>query len=132
MDTPKSAERIGRYRRGRWSEWVAAAALMAKGYRILGHRVRTPFGEIDLIAVRGRRLAFIEVKRRATRAEAEAAVAPRQAARIARAAAFWVARNRGFAEHEQGLDVILVVPRRLPAHVPDALQPMPARDRPRR
>ena len=123
-------DRIARYRRGRISEWLAAAALMAKGYRILGRRVRTPFGEIDLIAVRGRRLAFVEVKRRATRGEAEAAVTSRQAGRIARAAAFWVNRNRGFAEHEQGLDVVLVMPGRLPAHVPDALQAMPARDRP--
>ena len=69
-----TAERIGRYRRGRLSEWLAAAALLARGYRILGRRVRTPYGEIDLIAVRGRRLAFVEVKRRATRGEAEAAV----------------------------------------------------------
>jgi putative endonuclease len=39
-----SPERIGRYRRGRVSEWVAAAVLLAKGYRILGRRVRTPYG----------------------------------------------------------------------------------------
>ena len=129
MDTAKSAERIGRYRRGRLSEWVAAAAMLARGYRILGRRVRTPFGEIDLIAVRGRRLAFVEVKRRATQAEAEAAVTSRQAGRVARAAQFWVGRNHGFAEHEQGLDVVLVMPGRLPVHVPNALQAMPARER---
>ena len=67
-DPGPSPDRIARYRRGRLSEWLAAAALLAKGYRILGRRVRTPYGEIDLIAVRGRRLAFVEVKRRATRA----------------------------------------------------------------
>ena len=50
-----SPERIERYRRGRLSEWVAAAALLAKGYRILARRTRTPYGEIDLIAERGRR-----------------------------------------------------------------------------
>jgi putative endonuclease len=125
-----SAERIGRYRRGRLSEWLAAAALLAKGYRILGRRVRTPYGEIDLIAVRGRRLAFVEVKRRATRGEAEAALAHRQAARIARAAEFWVSRRPAFCNHEQGLDAILVMPRRLPVHVPNALQAMPARQHP--
>ena len=95
-NTTASAERIGRYRRGRLSEWLAAAALLAKGYRILGRRVRTPYGEIDLIALRGRRLAFVEVKRR----------------------------------HEQGLDAVLVMPRRLPVHVPNALQAMPARQHP--
>jgi putative endonuclease len=114
-------ERIARYRRGRVSEWVAAAALLARGYRILGRRVRTPYGEIDLIAVRGKRLAFVEVKRRSTRPEGEAAITPRQAARIARAAEFWVSRNTRYHDHEQGLDVVLVTPNRLPAHVPDAL-----------
>ena len=126
-----TAERIGRYRRGRLSEWLAAAALLAKGYRILGRRVRTPYGEIDLIAVRGRRLAFVEVKRRATRGEAEAAVTPRQAGRIARAAEFWVEPPPCLSRPRAG-------PRRaswscrgrLPVHVPNALQAMPARQRP--
>ena len=71
---PASSERLARYRRGRFSELVAAALLMAKGYRILAPPLRTPYGEIDSIAVRGRRLAFVEVKRRATRLEAEAAL----------------------------------------------------------
>ena len=128
-NTPASTERIGRYRRGRLSEWLAAAAMLARGYRIVGRRVRTPYGEIDLIAVRGRRLAFVEVKRRATRGEAEAAVTPRQAGRIARAAEFWVGRHPTFREHEQGLDVMLVVPGRLPVHVPNALQAMPSGQR---
>ena len=123
-NTPASPDRIARYRRGRMSEWLAAAVLLAKGYRILGRRLRTPFGEIDLIAVRGRRLAFVEVKRRATRLDAEAAITPRQAGRIARAAEFWVSRNPVYRDHEQGLDVVFVTPGRLPVHVPDALQGM--------
>ena len=93
-----SVERVARYRRGYLSEWLAAAALLARGYRILGRRFRTPYGEIDIIAVRWRRLAFVEVKRRATRLEAEAAITPRQAGRIARAAEFWVSRNPAYRE----------------------------------
>jgi putative endonuclease len=104
------------------SELMAAAALMAKGYRILERRCRTPYGEIDLIAVRGRRLAFVEVKRRATREEAEAALTQYQARRIVRAADFWVSRHARYRDHDRGLDAILVVPRRLPVHLPDALQ----------
>src|SRR5262249_19071702 len=88
--TPADPDRLARYRRGRLSEWMAAALLVAKGYRILGRRVRTPYGEIDLVAVRGSRLAFVEVKRRPTRLEAEAALTTRQRVRIARAAEFWV------------------------------------------
>jgi putative endonuclease len=116
-----SPDRIARYRRGRLSEWVAAAALLARGYRILGRRVRTPYGEIDLIAVRGRRLAFVEVKRRATRAEAEAALTARQAGRMARAAEFWVSRHACYRDHDRGLDAVLVTPGRLPVYLPDAL-----------
>jgi putative endonuclease len=118
---PASAERISRYRRGRISELVAAAALMAKGYRILARRCRTPYGEIDLVAVRGRRLAFVEVKRRASRLDAEAALTSRQAGRIARAAEFWVSRNMRYRDHDRGLDAMLVMPGRLPVHLPDAL-----------
>ena len=120
-DDSSRRERVTRYRRGRWSELVAAAALVAKGYRILGRRVRTPFGEIDLIALLGRRLAFVEVKRRATRLDAEAALVPRQAQRIARAAEFWISRHPRFRDHDRGLDAVLVVPGRLPAHLPDVL-----------
>jgi putative endonuclease len=116
------AERLERYRRGRFSELVAAGLLLAKGYRILDRRCRTPYGELDLIAVRGRRLAFVEVKRRATRPEAEAALTPYQARRIVRAADYWVSRHPRYRDHDRGLDAILVVPRRLPAHLPDALQ----------
>src|SRR5262245_25490590 len=115
--SPKTVERIGRYRRGRFSEWLAAAVLMARGYRILARRCRTPYGEIDLIAVRGRRLAFVEVKRRPTRLEAEAAITPRQAARIARAAESWVSRNARYRDHEQGLDAVFVLPWRLPIYL---------------
>lgn len=120
-----SSERVARYRRGLASEWVAAAALMARGYRILVRRARTPYGEIDLIAVRGSRIAFVEVKRRATRAQAEAALTPRQGGRIARAAAFWVSRHQAYRDHEQGLDAVLVLPWRLPVHLPNVLAGMP-------
>uniref|UniRef100_UPI0025F8626B YraN family protein n=1 Tax=uncultured Hyphomicrobium sp. TaxID=194373 RepID=UPI0025F8626B len=61
-----SEQRRTRERRGHTAEWAAAIALMVKGYRILARREKTPLGEIDLIAVRGRRVAFVEVKRRAT------------------------------------------------------------------
>ena len=116
------AERLGRYRRGRASELIAAAALMARGYRILARRVRTPYGEVDIIAVRGRRLAFVEVKRRATRLDCEAALTPHQAGRIGRAAEFWISRHGRYGDHTLGLDAMLVLPRRWPIYVPDALQ----------
>jgi putative endonuclease len=125
----RSPDRIGRYRRGRFSEIIGAAALMAKGYRILARRCRTPFSEIDLIAVRGRRLIFVEVKRRTSWLEAEAALSPRQAGRIARAAEYWVHRNPRFRDHEISIDALLMVPGRLPRHLPGALNVTASRRR---
>jgi len=118
---PGAHERRQRLRRGHLSEAIAAAVLIAKGYRILGRRVRTRAGEIDIIAVRGKRLAFVEVKQRATREGAEAAITARQAARIRRAADHWLAHRPRYHEHEQGFDVILLVPGRWPRHIPNGL-----------
>lgn len=118
---PGAHERRQRLRRGRFSEAVAAAMLIAKGYRILGRRVKTRTGEIDIIAVRGKRLAFIEVKQRASTEEAEAAITARQAARIRRAADHWIAHRPRYHGHEQGFDVILLVPGRWPRHIVNGL-----------
>ena len=56
--------RLSAYRSGHRGEWLAAAALMLKGYRILARRYRTRLGEIDIIARDGRCLVFVEVKAR--------------------------------------------------------------------
>lgn len=120
-DEQPRAERHARLMRGIVSEWIAAALLVAKGYRILGRRVRTPHGEIDVIAARRDRVAFVEVKRRPTLADAEAAISPRQAERITRAAEHWISRRPRFADHEMGLDVVLVAPWQWPRHIENAL-----------
>ena len=118
---PGLADRRGRLRRGRISEALAAAALIAKGYLILGRNVKTRAGEIDIIAVRGKRLAFVEVKRRATGEDAESAITARQAARIRRAADSWLAHRPRYHGHDLAFDVILMVPRRWPRHIPNGL-----------
>ena len=118
---PPSPERLQRYRRGRSGELRAAMMLIAKGYRILAWRTRTPLGEIDLVARRGRRIAFVEVKRRASREAAEASISPRQRDRLVRAAEHWLARRPGYQDHDIGLDAVLVLPWRWPIHCPDVL-----------
>jgi putative endonuclease len=117
----RAAEHRLRLRRGRVSEALAAAMLIAKGYRILGRRVRTRAGEIDIVAVRGKRLAFVEVKRRLTREDAEAAVSARQAARIRRASDLWLAPRPRYHGRVFAFDVILLVPGRLPRHILDGM-----------
>ncbi len=116
-------ERHKRYRRGRWAEFVAAALLMAKGYRVLARRYRCQAGEIDLIVRRGARIAFVEVKRRPTLEEAQGSITPRQRERMRRAAMHWLARHERYRDCELGLDVVLLVARRLPVHVQNALFP---------
>lgn len=122
MKSPNRADpdRIARYRRGHTAELIAAALLLAKGYRILARRYRCPVGEIDIVAKRGQRLAFVEVKRRPTLEQAEWSVTPRQQARVIRAVEHWMARHPGYQDHEMGLDVILLARRRWPRHMANA------------
>ncbi|MGB3146819.1 MAG: YraN family protein, partial [Paracoccaceae bacterium] len=109
---------------GRVAEWVAAGLLMLKGYRILARRVRTPYGELDLIAVRGNRLAFVEVKYRRVLDEAETAVSGEQASRIADAAEKWAWDHPAYRDHRFGLDAVYLAPWRMPRHLIDSLQPL--------
>jgi putative endonuclease len=114
-------QRRARHRAGRRAEWFAAMGLRLRGYRILARREKTPVGEIDLIAVRGRRLAFVEVKRRATLEAAEAAVTTAQRARIRRAADLWLARNAPYQSHDMGFDIVFLIGHRWPRHVENGL-----------
>lgn len=117
------AEQHGRQIRGALGELVAAALLLLKGYRIVERRHRSRSGEIDLIAVRGRRLAFVEVKFRRTIEAAAASITGCQTSRIAGTAERWVWRHPRYHGHEIGLDAVLVAPGRLPRHAMNALQP---------
>ncbi|MFV0296526.1 MAG: YraN family protein [Hyphomicrobiaceae bacterium] len=115
-----------RLRSGLYAERLAAVALMLRGYRIAARRLKTPYGELDIVAIRrGRlgRIAFVEVKRRNSIAEAQAALSPRQGQRIARAADYWLQRHPGDQAREVGLDAVLVVPWRWPHHIRNALDP---------
>jgi putative endonuclease len=51
---------------GRWGESVAASYLSGKGYQILRRNVRTPYGEIDLVAIQNATFVFVEVRTRST------------------------------------------------------------------
>ncbi len=117
-------DRRRRLEHGRWAELIAAALLTAKGYRILARRHVTPYGEVDIIAARRDRIVFVEVKRRATRDDAEAALTPHQGDRIGRAADYWLSRHPAYLQREVGLDAVLVTPRGWPRHIPNALDRM--------
>jgi len=109
--------RIAAFRTGLSAETRAGAFLMAKGYRILARRFRTPYGEIDIVARRRALLAFVEVKARANLDDAAYAVTPRQQQRIIAAAQAWLMAHPEHADFELRFDAVLIAPRRLPRHL---------------
>jgi putative endonuclease len=113
-------ERQAAFRVGISAESRAAAFLIAKGFRILARRWRSPLGEIDIVARRRRLLVFAEVKARSTIDEAVESVNVRQRRRIAAAAEIWLAANPDDSIRDIRFDVILVVPGKLPQHIPAA------------
>jgi len=105
---------------GRSGEVVAALWLMAKGYRLLGFRLRLREGEIDLLAMRRGVLVAVEVKARATLETALEAVTPTQRQRLRRALRAFAARRPRYAGAELRLDLVALAPGRLPRHIRDA------------
>ncbi|MDB5499172.1 MAG: putative endonuclease [Phenylobacterium sp.] len=105
---------------GRRAEVWAALWLMAKGYRILGFRLRTPQAEIDLLALRGKVLAVVEVKQRTNLLIALETVTLDQRERLRRAGAALAAGRPSLAGASVRLDLIALAPGKLPRHIPDA------------
>jgi putative endonuclease len=90
---------IARQRIGRRAEDLVAARLVAAGWRIVERNARTRLGEIDIVALDGATLVFVEVK--AGRAGSDLgperpalAVGPRKRLRIRRVATAWMATRR--------------------------------------
>jgi putative endonuclease len=101
----------GSYQSGLFGEEVVADGLEGAGWRVLGHRVRTRVGELDLVARRDDTIVFVEVKTAGPgRLGVEEAVDHRQRLRIRRAAVAWMAANphlqRGVRRYR--FDVFLV------------------------
>lgn len=103
-------------KRGRQAERIAGWWLRLKGWQIVGHRLRTPAGEVDLVARRGKLLAFVEVKARATGADLDLAIDERRLSRVAAAAEilFYDLAKPG---DDMRIDVILLAPGRPPRHL---------------
>jgi putative endonuclease len=116
------ARRFKAYRRGHSSEWLAALALMAKGFRIVARRYRTKLGEIDLIARRGNLVLIVEVKARSTLVAAMEALGRESERRIEGAADMWLARQPDYGKLSVRFDMVAVLPWRWPVHVENAFQ----------
>jgi len=114
MRDRKAAERNGRD-----GETRAAWFLRSKGWRIVDQRVRTPAGEVDLVARRGNLIAFVEVKTRKTAAELDYAIDEHRLARVAAAAEILMPRYAGPGDDVR-IDVVLIAPRTWPRHIENA------------
>ena len=113
-------ERVAAFRLGLSAESRAAMFLIAKGYRILARRWKTPFGEIDIVARRRHSFVFVEVKAREHLDDAAEAVTERSKHRIIAAAELWLAHHSGEAGTDIRFDVILVAPGKMPRHIANA------------
>ena len=114
------ASRQAAWRRGRASETLAIVSLTLRGYSILARGLKSHLGEIDIVARRGRMLAFVEVKARESFEHAAEALLARQRQRIARAAAGFLASRPELSGCQPRFDVILVAPWRWPQHIINA------------
>lgn len=115
-------EKIAAFRTGLSAESRAAAWLIAKGFRIVARRWKSPLGEIDIVARRRQLLIFVEVKARASLDDAAESVTPRQRRRIAAAAEAWLALNPDDSVRDIRFDAMLIAPGKLPRHIPAAFE----------
>ncbi|MEO5587403.1 MAG: YraN family protein, partial [Novosphingobium sp.] len=111
-----TGKRLVAERRGRRGETLAAWYLRLKGWRIVAQRLKTPRGEVDLVARRGRTVAFIEVKWRGSAADLALAIDERRLRRVAAAAAALAPRYAGVGD-DLRIDVVLLAPGRWPRHI---------------
>jgi putative endonuclease len=103
-------------KRGRRGEAIAAWFLRLQGWRIVGERIKTPRGEVDLIARRGKTVAFVEVKARTKLLDLATAIDAYRLRRVAAAAEILLPKYGTGTENMQ-IDVILVAPWRWPHHL---------------
>jgi putative endonuclease len=114
---PPRPERVAAFRAGLSAESRAALLLLCKGYRIVARRWKSPLGEVDLIARRGRLLIFVEVKAREHLDDAAEAITRHQQRRIAAAAQAWLGRHPADADKNIRFDAVLMAPRCWPRHI---------------
>jgi putative endonuclease len=108
-------------KRGRGAETVACWYLRLRGWRILARRARVPGGEVDVVARRGRTLAFVEVKARADEQAAAFSLDHYRLKRVAVAAERLAPRFMREGDHIR-IDAMFVVPGRWPRHLPNVWQ----------
>jgi len=110
------------HRAGHLAEYIALIHLMLKGYRILGFRLKTPQGEIDILAQKGNRLAVVEVKSRRLHENALESVSTIQQDRLWQAGLMLQHRKPRLRGLDLGIDLYTLAPGQWPKHIIDAFE----------
>ncbi|WP_442754088.1 YraN family protein [Methylocystis sp. JAN1] len=121
MSEQENARRAARAY-GLQAETIASLWLRARLYTILDRNFRIKDGEIDIIAKRGRTIAFVEVKARGDLDDAAIAITPQKQRRVSRAANRWVATHPWAMGCTLRADAIFVAPGKLPRHLENAFE----------
>lgn len=93
------------YEKGISGELCAQKILESNGFKILGKRVRTHHGEIDILAKKGHDLIAVEVKQRKTLAAAKACITKRQQLRILNSLLYIISESKEIFENYR-IDVV--------------------------
>lgn len=117
-----NSTKINAWKWGLWAEWYGALWLRLKGYKILERRYKTPVGEIDVIAKKGKLIAFVEVKYRPTLDEAAFSITRTQQMRIRRAASYYLALHQDVGSFDLRFDALLMTPHGRLRHLKNAWQ----------
>ena len=121
-DWRREARGIAADAHGRRAEEEAATFLMEDGWEILAMRVKTPRGEVDIVARRPGIVAFVEGKWRGRAADLDFAIDERRLTRVAAAMEILLPRFVKSGE-DCRIDVLLLAPGAAPRHIANAWQP---------
>jgi putative endonuclease len=119
---PTTAERRRAEAAGRLAETATLALYLCLGFRPLARRLRTPVGELDLVALRGDMLVAVEVKQRRSLAEAAETLTPANRRRLVDATRWWLARHPAHVGYTIRFDVVLWAPWSLPRRIVGAFE----------
>lgn len=123
MNWKREADRIAAEARGRHGETLACDWLRDQGFEIVAQRVKTPRGEVDIIARQPGLVVFVEVKWRAREADLDFAIDQRRLTRVARAAELLWA-DYGKAGDDMRVDILLLAPGAAVRHIANAWMPI--------
>lgn len=118
--TQKNAKQ--RYKTGLWAEWRAKLYLRLRGYKIMAHRLRTPVGEIDVLARHGTTWVVVEIKYRKQPQQALYSIRNKQKQRLIKAS-LWVMSTYNLSQDTDfRFDAIFISPNHPITHVKNAWQ----------